>query len=158
MQYNPDLLVPSEIIMDIVKTDRQVKYKSRSGDTAKNWKEIRLAFDRYITGSLKSQTRTKCTSGNEIRYHIAHDTNIANILLKQLLSHIKTKQQLTVYLSECVISEFEWLCIDYVVNVMIQSANKSGRFTHRSFASFTWRSRYNLNYALLGNTCHFEMR
>ena len=36
MQYNPDLLVPSEIIMDIVKTDRQVKYKSRSGDTAKN--------------------------------------------------------------------------------------------------------------------------
>ena len=37
-------------------------------------------------------------SGNEIRCHIDDDTNITNTLLKQLLSHIVTKRQLTVSL------------------------------------------------------------
>ena len=55
-------------------------------------------------------------SGYGICYHIADDTNIANMLLKQLLSHIETKQQLTVCLSEYVISKFEQLGIDYVVS------------------------------------------
>ena len=55
-------------------------------------------------------------SGYGIRYHIADDTNISNILLKQLLSHIETKQQLTVCLSEYVISKLEQLGIDYVVS------------------------------------------
>ena len=41
--------------------------------------------------------------------------NIANISLKQLPSRIETKQQLTVYLSEYVISEFKRLGKDYVV-------------------------------------------
>ena len=55
------------------------------------YKEIRLVFDRYIAGSLKYRTRKKRTSGNDIRYNIADETNIANISLKQLLSHVETK-------------------------------------------------------------------
>ena len=79
-----------------------------------NYKEIRLVFDRYITYSLRRWARNKCTSGNEIRCHINGDTNIANISLKQLLSYIETKQQLTIYLSEHVISEFKRLSMDYI--------------------------------------------
>ena len=79
---------------------------------SQNYNEVRLVFDRYITCSLKSRTRKKRTSGYEIHHHIADDTNIATISLKRLLSHVETKQQLTVYLSEYVISEFEQLGID----------------------------------------------
>ena len=49
-----------------------------------SYKEIRLVFDRYITGSLKSQTKNYHTSGIKNRYQIADNTNIANISLKQL--------------------------------------------------------------------------
>ena len=42
---------------------------------SQNYKQTRLVFDRYITGSLKSRTRRKRTSGNETRYHIVDDTN-----------------------------------------------------------------------------------
>ena len=94
---------------------------------SQNYKEIRLVFDRYITCSLKRRTRKKCTSGNEIHYHIADDTNITNISLKQLLSHIATKQQLAIYLSEHVISKFERLGIDYIVSYnSISKTNQEG--------------------------------
>ena len=63
---------------------------------------------------MKSRARKKRTSVNEIRHHIADDTKIANISLKQLHSHIETKQQLTVYLLEYVIFEFERRGMDYV--------------------------------------------
>ena len=42
---------------------------------SQNYKQTRLVFDRYITGSLKSRTRRKRTSGNETRYDIVGDTN-----------------------------------------------------------------------------------
>ena len=64
------------------------------------FQEIRLVFDQYIKDSLKSRTRKKRTSGKEVRYKISDATNIANISLKQLLSHIGTKQDLTIYLGE----------------------------------------------------------
>ena len=62
--------------------------------------EVTLVFDRYIKDSLKSRTRSKRTSGNEVKYHISHGTNISNIPLKQLLSHIETKKSLTIYLAQ----------------------------------------------------------
>ena len=66
-------------------------------------------------------------SGNEIRFHIADNTIIANILLKQLFSHIETKQQLTVYLSEYVSSKFEQLGRDYVVSYdSVSKTNQEG--------------------------------
>ena len=91
-------------------------FANRIVKISQNYKDMRLVFDRCITCSLKSQTKKKRKSGKQIRYRIADDTNIANISLKQLFSHIATQQQLTVYLSEYVISEFERLGIDYVVS------------------------------------------
>ena len=60
--------------------------------------EIRLIFDRYIIQSLKSRARKKRTSGNKVRYKVSHDGNIDNVRLKQLLTHIETKRDLTIYL------------------------------------------------------------
>ena len=62
--------------------------------------DIRLVFDRYETNSLKARTRRKRTSGNEIKYKISDEGKIANITLKQLLSHVDTKKDLTAYLAQ----------------------------------------------------------
>ena len=62
-----------------------------------NFDEIRLVFDRYVKDSLKARTRRKRTSCKEVRYKISDATNICNITLKQLLSHIDTKQDLAIY-------------------------------------------------------------
>lgn len=59
-------------------------------------------FDRYINGSLKARTRNKRTSGKEVHYQISDSTNIANITLKQFLSHTSTKQELTIYLANSI--------------------------------------------------------
>ena len=76
---------------------------------------------------MKFELEKKRTSGDEIRYHVADDTKIANILLKKLLPHTETKQQLTIYLSEYVISEIKRLGIDYVVSYdLISKTNRKG--------------------------------
>ena len=67
---------------------------------SKGFGEIRLVFDRYISQSLKSRTREKRTSGNEVKYKISDGGDIGNSSLKQLLAHIETKKDLTTYLTE----------------------------------------------------------
>jgi len=62
--------------------------------------DVRLVFDRYMAGSLKERTREKRTDGKAVRYKIQDSTSIAGIKLKQLLSHIETKSELTKYLAE----------------------------------------------------------
>ena len=69
--------------------------------------EVRLIFDRYLTSSLKEKTREKRTAGNKIKYRVSDSTNIANVPLKQFLSHIDTKAELTTYLSEKALSHFQ---------------------------------------------------
>ncbi|XP_066928999.1 uncharacterized protein [Clytia hemisphaerica] len=69
-------------------------------NVSKGCDEIRLVFDRYISQSLKSRTRKKRTSGNEVRYIVTSDSDISKKPLKQLLAHIETKQALTEYLAE----------------------------------------------------------
>ena len=76
--------------------------------------------------------RKKHTSGYDIHCHIADDTTVANKSLKQLLSNIETKQQLTVSLSEYVISKFEWLGIDYVISYDSVSNTNLGMFIGRN--------------------------
>ena len=78
---------------------KRVKLESRQYD------EVYLIFDRYIEGSLKERTRHKCTGGKGIQYKVTDNTRIDNIPLKKFLSHIETKQELTVYLARC------WLTI-----------------------------------------------
>ena len=76
--------------------------------------------------------RKKHTSGYDIHCQIADDTTVANKSLKQLLSDIETKQQLTVSLSEYVISKFEWLGIDYVISYDSVSNTNLGMFIGRN--------------------------
>ena len=52
---------------------------------ASNYTEFRLVFDRYISDSLKTHTRRKCTSEKRIRYKISDSTNISPTSLKSLL-------------------------------------------------------------------------
>ena len=58
-----------------------------------------MFFDRYVEQSLKSITRKKLTSGNEVKYKVSDDCDISGKSLEQLLWHIEAKQALTEYLS-----------------------------------------------------------
>ena len=78
------------------------RFVDRIARISSGFGQVRLVFDRYIKDSLKSRTRQKRTAGNEIRYQVSDVTNIENITLKQFLSHIDTKQDLTIYLSKHV--------------------------------------------------------
>ena len=64
-------------------------------------KEVRLVFDRYdIATSLKEATREKRQAGlDPIYYRITDSTLITKVPMKRLLSHPKTKMELTIYLA-----------------------------------------------------------
>ena len=66
---------------------------------ADEYDEVRLVFDRYINSSLKEQMRRKRTKGKSTYYHVKDTTLIQNISLKDFLSNIKTKAELTAYLA-----------------------------------------------------------
>ena len=66
---------------------------------AQGFDEVRVIFDRYTEESLKSSTRTGRTGGETVRYKISDDTVIEHLTTKQFLSDIKTRQDLTKYLS-----------------------------------------------------------
>ena len=76
------------------------RFVDRIARISSGFEQVRLVFDRYVKDSLKARTRHKRTSGNEIRYQVSDVTNIENITLKQFLSHIDTKQDLTNYLTK----------------------------------------------------------
>lgn len=82
---------------------------------SEQFNEVRLVFDRYIAHSLKSRTRKKRTSGDEVRYKISDTAHIGNTSLKQLLGHIETKQDLTIYLSKYAKQAFEDKSIDFAI-------------------------------------------
>lgn len=63
--------------------------------------EIRLIFDRYdVPLSLKTATRKFRQGGLQpISYKIADTTQISKVLMKRLLAHVSTKDELTQYLA-----------------------------------------------------------
>jgi len=63
---------------------------------------VRLIFDRYdLPLSLKAATREIRQGGQDpVYYKITESTQIAKVSLRRLLSHIRTKMELTIYLSE----------------------------------------------------------
>jgi len=67
--------------------------------TAINYDDVRLVFDRYMNTSLKEQMRKKRTKGKSTYYHVKDTTLIKNISLKDFLSDIRTKAELTEYLA-----------------------------------------------------------
>ena len=74
-------------------------YVEKVEKEAQGFEGLRVIFDRYIEESLKSGTRTGRTGGKTVRYKISDDTVIEHLTIKQFLSDIKTKQDLTKYLS-----------------------------------------------------------
>ena len=64
---------------------------------------MQRVFDRYIEGSLKERTREKRSGGKATGYIIKDSTSLVGVKMKELLSHILTKKDLTIYLAEhCV--------------------------------------------------------
>ena len=70
---------------------------------AKDFEEVRLVFDRYIATSLKTQTRNKRTQKKTTYYHVKDNTLIKNVTLKDFLSDVRTKEELTEYLAQKVV-------------------------------------------------------
>ena len=77
------------------------------GKESEGFSEVRLLFDRYLAGSLKEKTRETRTAGKEIKYRVSDTTSIANVPLKQFLSHIDTKAELTTYISDKALGHFK---------------------------------------------------
>ena len=62
---------------------------------------MRLVFDRYVSESLKWKTREGRNNGKQsTQYRITDSTIIKDIKLRELLSDINTKRDLTIYLAE----------------------------------------------------------
>ena len=77
--------------------------------------EIQIVFDRYIESSLKERTRERRMSGKAVHYIISDSTSIVGVPLKQLLSNLNTKQDLTIYFAKHIISVFRNLGKEFVV-------------------------------------------
>ena len=71
--------------------------------------EIRLIFDRYdLPSSLKEANRKKRLGNHDpVYYRVTSTTHIAKVPMKKLLSHAKTKSELTEYLAERTIEHAE---------------------------------------------------
>ena len=69
--------------------------------------EGRVIFDRYISNSLKSQTRAKLNVNIEsVKFNVYDKTNVKMVLLKTFLSHIETKSQLTEFLGKALLQKY----------------------------------------------------
>ena len=91
--------------------------------------QTRLVFDRYVETSLKSRTRNDRSIGYIIRYQICDATNIENVTIKEFLSHIKTKQDLTIYLAQKFMKEFTKLGARYSVTYDLQSQSNIDNYS-----------------------------
>ena len=70
-----------------------------------NYDDVRLVFDKYIDSSLKDKMRQKRTKGKSTYHRVTDSTVIQIIMLKNFLSNILTKADLTKYLA--------MKCLDY---------------------------------------------
>ena len=87
-------------------------FKTRIIEGSAGFEEVRVVFDRYLIKSLKNQTRKKRTGGKVLQYKVDENTSLEKTQLKDFLSHIETKRELTIYLS------------NYIAPVL-QAANKN---------------------------------
>ena len=70
---------------------------------AAQYDEVRLVFYRYTKTSLKEQMRTERAKGKSTYYHVKDNTLLQNISLKDSLSDIRTKGELTEYLADKIV-------------------------------------------------------
>lgn len=78
--------------------------------------EVHFVFDSYLKESIKNVTRKKRLHG-EIgsEYKICDNTDIQNVNMKKLLSHIRTKDALTDYLAQKLLQSGRQNSKNYVV-------------------------------------------
>ena len=79
----------------------------------KGYNEARIIFDRCDQKSLKANTRANRTAGlSAVRYKVSDSTKIEHLKTKEFLSAIKTKIELTEYLSKKL---NDALTLDFVI-------------------------------------------
>ena len=92
------------IILDWIKNCSQLAdhFNSRIDEKTLQSDEVRLILDRYdLPLSLKAATREIRQGGQDpVYYKITDSTKIAKVSMKRLLSHTRTKMELTNYLLE----------------------------------------------------------
>ena len=78
--------------------------------------EVHFVFDSYTKESIKNLTRNKRLHGdNASEYKICDNTDIHNVNMKKLLSHIRTKDALTDYLAYKLLQSAQQNAKNYVV-------------------------------------------
>lgn len=91
---------------DYVKTCKDLAHYffSKIKNKYKGFGEVHIIFDTYRESSLKNWTRKNRQAGvSAIHYRITAETNIIHITLKKLLSHSKTKRELTDFFSRQIL-------------------------------------------------------
>ena len=83
-------------------------------DESQRFSEIRIIFDFYLHTSLKSKTRNGRTNGTQILYKVDDSTIIKHLKISKFRSHIMTKQDWTVYLSQRLETALTKTNISYV--------------------------------------------
>ena len=81
------------------------------------FEEVHLVFDRYdLPQSLKTNTRERRQGRDaSVPYHVTDTTNISKVPYKKLLSHSKTKDELTIYLAQKSLAYYQSHEVDFVV-------------------------------------------
>ena len=89
-----------------VKTCKQLKhiFAGRLIKESEDFHEVQLVFDRYIEGSFKVRTREKRSGGKATRYIIKNSMSLVGVKMKELLSHIPTKKDLTGFKGSMLVS------------------------------------------------------
>ena len=85
-------------------------------DESKQFSEIRVIFDLYLDMFLKAKTRNDRTNSTQIQYQVDDSTIIKHLKTSEFLSHIKTKQDMTVYLSKKLETALTKTNISYVIS------------------------------------------
>ena len=94
-------LVNSMCKTDQMKTsnDFAQAFIERLSTISANYDDVRLVFAKHIDSSYKDKMRQKRTKLKSTYYRVTDSTVIQNIMLKNLLSNIKTKAEVTKYLA-----------------------------------------------------------
>ena len=89
--------------------DLSQHFVTQFNEKYKAYDEVHLVFDDYtVTNSLKTATRQKRQGiSASVHYKIGDTTKIQHITMKRLLSHTKTKDELTDYLSKKMMEDAE---------------------------------------------------
>ena len=130
--------------------------------------ELHLIFDTYKEDSLKNSTRSKRNQKySGAAYHVSDGSLLKNISLKDFLSNIKTKKELTEYIAKKVrdCERFNHVVISYnnktisnipLSNIEDNNHEEADIYSNTSWCSCNstiWRRTYKLVFTVLIQMC-----